>query len=86
MISRVSYYLSSSFELKVHFVIVHFRSLAFLHPYLVDFSALLWFLFFLAGQKPVLATLGVCFSFFSSLLLMYHKCSKISGDIGQCGT
>lgn len=62
MISRLSYYLSFSFELKVHFVIVHFRSLAFLHPYLEDFSALLRFLF-LAGQKPVLATLGVCFSF-----------------------
>lgn len=46
MISRLSYYLSSSFELKVLFVIVHFRSLAFLHPYLVDFSALLQFLFF----------------------------------------
>lgn len=46
MISRLSYYLSSSFELKVLFVIVHFRSLAFLHPYLVDFSALLRLLFF----------------------------------------
>lgn len=53
MISRLSYCLSFSFELKVHLVII-FGAWRSCNPYLVDFSALLRFLSFWLAENQFL--------------------------------